>query len=126
MLFWIDNNEPVLEIGKTRQSFFSTAKERLSNEEYEAIRDYIDDLIDKSLDVGGRTFVPGQNISADWSGTPIQVVYDKACQQDSELSALWLGLVSMQVVIDRPEKWYASKIELNGRAFEQMIYFISE
>ena len=125
MLFWMDNGEQVYEIGKTRQSFFEIAKSRLSPDEFDSIVKYIDEIIDKIVNEGGRSFVPGQSISADWSGTPLQVVYDKACNMDSDLSALWVGLIAMQVVIDRPEMWYATKTEFKGRDFEQMIYFIS-
>ena len=115
----------MIEIGRTRQNFFSVAKSRISEDEYKAIVDYIDEILDAIVNAGGRTFAPGQNIPSDWSGTPMQVVYDKACNLDFEASALWLGLVAMQVIIDRPEKWIATKTEFKGRDFEQMIYFIS-
>ena len=130
MLIWLDSGEQVTEIGKRHKSFFSAGEKRLSSDEIERIKQFINSEIDTvpSADEksGDRAYVPGWHSPADWEGTPLEPIYKKACPGDSTLSAYWYGLVTMQIIIDRPETWYAAKTQFKGRTIDQTVYWLRE
>lgn len=130
MLCWMENGQEVTEITGKHKEFFETGEQRLSAEELENIKRFINDAIDKSLEesanAGDRVYVPGWRTQKDWTGTPLQAIFEKAYPDSFEMSAFWYGLITMQVIIDRPETWLAMKTKFDGRKFEQMIYWLKE
>ena len=130
MLCWMENGQEVTEITGKHKEFFETGEQRLSAEELENIKRFINDAIDKSLEetanAGDRVYVPGWRTQKDWTGTPLQAIFEKACPGNFEMSAFWYGLITMQVIIDRPETWLAMKTQFAGRTFDQTVYWLKE
>ena len=126
MLIWVDSNEKVYDIGKSRKSFFEKAKANLSTNEFEAIKGYLNERIDEVVESGTRLIAPNHIVPSVWTETPLQIIFEKACPENFDQSALFLGLVFMQVMIERPELWYSTKTEFKGRDFEQMVYFMTK
>ena len=125
MLYWIDNNREVKEIPKTRKGFFYQRYNRLSESEIELIKDYINSLIDSVIENNKFVFVPGQHVPKTWENTPLDVIWAKACNKDTTASALWFGLITMQIIIDRDEIWRATKINYNNNDIARTTYFLS-
>lgn len=110
---------------------------RLSDSELdlikETINNYIDypdqpnNLLDSFLD-GRRqiitsSWVPGN----DWTGTPFQPIYEKACNYNETSSGNCFGLIVQEVIIERPETWMFGKYELpDGTPIKGMTYFVVE
>ena len=130
MLVWVDNNIEITEISKRHKSFFEKGLAQLLPKEIEDIEAFINNDIDSSLNSRKKgekhAYVPGWRVPKDWSKTPLQIIYDKAFPKDDKSSALWYGLMTMQVIIDRDEKWAAVKTQFNGRSFDQTVYWLRE
>ena len=123
MLFWMDNGNEVTEIWSKHKKFYALGKSRISDKELQEIKDFINAEIDKVLDNDKeKAFVPGWHARKDWNCTPLQVIYDKAFLNDATSCALWYGLACMEVIIDRPEEWFALKSNFN-REFDQTVYW---
>ncbi len=111
-----------LNIVKTvwHKKFFDASKSWLSDDEYKAMIDELNRIIQKSIDDNSdivvSSFIPGSN----WSGTVWDPIYTKACGFDFDHSAQFFGLLVCQVLIDREETWYYIKQETAARG---MIYF---
>ena len=104
------------------RDFFSVCKSRLSEEEYQAMVDELNKIIQEKLDnkedVIVSSFIPG----SDWSDTVWEPIYTKACGYDEEYSAQFFGLLVAQVLIDREEKWYFIRQDIA----KSMIYFVAK
>ena len=118
MLIWSDNMKNVTEISNTRLNFYEQCKNKLTKAEYDNIVDYVNDLIYNS----DKYFVLGWKIPTDWSNTPLSVIYDKCCNTDDVLSAKFLGIITMQCIIDDTQTWYATKSEFN-RNIATLVYW---
>ena len=126
MLLWMESGEEVKDFGN-HNKFFSIGENRLSSDEIEKIEDFINAEIDNTLNnnqiSGDRAYVPGWHSPANWEKTPLQVIYDKAYPGDTLNSAFWYGLITMQVIMNRSETWYAIKTQFKGRSFDQTVYW---
>ncbi len=105
------------------KKFFDASKSYLSDDDYQAMIDELNRVVQKSLDDNSdivvSSFIPG----SDWSGTVWDPIYTKACGFDFDYSAQFFGLLVCQVLIDRKETWYFLKQEATARG---MIYFIPQ
>ena len=122
MLYWMDKEKEITEIGNIHKSLYDMGEARLSAEDMREIEDYINTLIDESISKGNDTYVPGWKAPGSWAGTPLQKIYDIAFPGDEKSCALWYGLVSMQMIIERNEQWLATKTNFN-RDFDQTVYW---
>ena len=104
------------------KKFFDASKHWLSNDEYQAMVDELNRIIQKSIDDNSdivvSSFIPG----SDWSGTVWEPIYTKACGFDFDHAAQFFGLLVCQVLIDREETWYFIKQDVA----RSMIYFRSQ
>lgn len=131
MLIWADTEKEIFEIPKSRRKFFENGKSKLSDYEYEFLKDYINQLIDNVVadkNEGKKFFVPGWQAPGSWEGTPLNVIWEKILPNDADGCALWYGLLVMEILIDRcqiGEEWRAIKTNYN-RNFDQMTYWIEE
>lgn len=125
MVYWMESGEQITEIGLSRRNFYEECIGKLSNQEMDNIKDYINSDIDEFINSDNQVYVPGHRVPTDWSGTELQVIYDKACGQNPNQSALVYGLITLEVMIDRFEKWMATKSNYN-RDFDQMTYWLQE
>ena len=101
------------------KAFFDASKSRLLDEEYKAMTDELNIIVQKSIDDNSdivvSSFIPG----SDWSNTVWDPIYSKACGYDEEFSAQFFGLLLCQVLIDREETWFFIKQDVA----RGMIYF---
>jgi len=101
------------------KDFFDASKSRLSDEEYKAMTDELNTIVQKSIDdkikIVVSSFIPG----SDWSNTVWDAIYSKACGYDEEFSAKFFGLLLCQVLINREETWFFIKQDVA----RGMIYF---
>jgi hypothetical protein len=94
--------------------------ERLTPEEYQAVRDHIDALIDgadKEIVTAG--WLPG----SDWSGTPLIPLYTKAARGDEELAAKLFGLIVYLRIMDHEADWASGRYQVDGRDIGSRTYF---
>ena len=79
------------------KKFFDASKSWLSDDEYQAMIDELNRIvqnnIDNNSDIVVSSFIPG----SDWSGTVWDPIYTKACGFDSDYSAQFFGLLVCQV-----------------------------
>ena len=91
------------------KKFFDASKNWLSDDEYQAMIDELNRIVQNSIDDNSdiivSSFIPG----SDWSGTVWDPIYTKACGFDFDHSAQFFGLLVCQVLIDRKETWYFIK-----------------
>lgn len=66
--------------------------------------------------------VPGWKAPGSWEHTPLDIIWKKAFPGDAVSCAKWYGLLVMENIIDRDEKWYATKTNF-AREFDQMVYW---
>ncbi len=101
------------------KKFFDASKSWLSDDEYQAMIDELNRIVQNSIDDNSdivvSSFIPG----SDWSGTVWDPIYTKACGFDFDYSAQFFGLLVCQVLIDREETWYFIKQDVA----RGMIYF---
>lgn len=101
------------------KKFFDASKSWLSDDEYQAMIDELNRVVQEKLDnkdkVVVSSFIPG----SDWSNTVWDPIYTKACGFDFDHSAQFFGLLMCQVLIDRDETWYFIKQDVA----RGMIYF---
>ena len=101
------------------KDFFNARKAELKDANYKEMIGKLDELVQECMDRGDNvvvsSFIPG----SDWRGSVWQPIYDDACGQDFEHSAMFFGLLVQKVLIDREEKWYFLKQD----NVKGMIYF---
>ena len=93
-------------------------KERLQPEEYEAIENKINSMIEKD-EIHTSSWMPGNN----WAGTVYEPIYTKCCNNDERLSGLCFGLFVWYIFQDREDEWYFGKFEKDGFPIKGMTYF---
>ena len=101
------------------KKFFDASKQWLSDDEYEAMVNELNRIVQKNIDGGEDIVVAGFIPGSDWSGTVWEPIYTKACGFDFEHAAQFFGLLVCQVLIDRKETWYFIKQDIA----KSMIYF---
>jgi len=99
---------------------FDTLKSRLTREEFEAMVERINELIDASgAEIATASWLPG----GDWSGTPFEAIYSKAAPGDSERSAMFFGQLVWYAIMRRPDRWSSAKYELDDKQIRSRTYF---
>jgi len=117
MIINVDNKRA---LGMPRAEDFKRLRGRLSAAEFDAAVDHINGLIDGAGDgIATAGWLPGN----DWSGSPLQPIYDKAARGDYSLSGKFFGLLVWYTVMERPEKWATGKYKKDGREIASRTYF---
>ncbi len=99
---------------------FDTLKSRLTREEFEAMVERINELIDASgAEIATASWLPG----GDWSGTPFEAIYSKAAPGDSERSAMFFGQLVWYAIMRRTDRWSSAKYELDDKQIRSRTYF---
>ena len=100
---------------------FNPLQERLSQDEFDAIVEYINELIDGvGAEIATAGWLPENE---DWTGTPLQPIYDTAARRHYNLAGKMYGLMVWYTVMQRPEQWASGKFEKNGIPIESRTYF---
>ena len=91
---------------------------RLTATEISAIKSELNSRIDAD-EIHTAGWMPG----SDWRGTPFQLIYEKAANQNPDLAARLFGLVVWEVFMERPERWRSGRFELDGKDIGSRTYF---
>jgi hypothetical protein len=102
MLFSIDDRQ-ITTIPQRRRADFNVWRANLSNSDYEAVVEAINEYVDSvpSDKPFVSSFIPGHA----WEGTVYEPL-DLACGKSKEQSGWFFGLIVWQVMINRPDEWY--------------------
>jgi hypothetical protein len=121
MLFDMMSNQLMTKIPYEHD--FKAYRARITDQEYEAIMDRLNGLVDadisKGTDIQTSSWMPGR----DWSGTPFDPIYQKAARKDHTASAKFFGLLVWIMFMNRPEKWTSGRFELDGKPLSGRTYF---
>lgn len=118
MLINVETNEPIDDIPPSRRQNFDIWRSRLTEQESQAIMTRLDDMIETG-DIHTSSWMPG----SDWTDTPFQVIYEKACRQNFDQAAMCFGLFVWLAFINRPERWASGRYEKDGAPIGGMTYF---
>ena len=91
---------------------------RMTAQEVAAIEGWINARID-----GDEIHTAGWLPGADWTGSALQPIYEKAARRNPELAAKCFGLMVYVVFMRRPEDWMSGRFELNGLEIGSRTYF---
>jgi len=118
MLIDIFSEKTILHVPYEDQ--FDILRKRLSDAEFRAMVDRINELID---DGGGQIATAGWLPGNDWTGTPFEPIYTKAARLNYELSARFFGQLVWYTVMCRPERWASGRFEKDGEDIGSRTYF---
>lgn len=109
-----DMLNPIREIPHRRE--YTIWRNRLTVDEYEALVAALTLKLD-----GGKvltsSFIPGK----DWTGTPYQIIYEKACAENVQHAAFFFGLIMWDAVMRHPGHWSFIKSEsVQGTTYFRM------
>jgi hypothetical protein len=99
---------------------FETLRKRLSQAEFDAIVERINELIDQS---GGKVATAGWLPGKDWTGTPFEPIFTIAARRDYNLSAQFFGQMVWYTIMHREERWASGRFEKDGVAIGSRTYF---
>jgi hypothetical protein len=117
MLYSVDDGKIITRI--PYESKYRLSRNRLSDEEYNAIVDELNRRID-SNEVHTSSWIPG----SDWTGTVFEPIYSKACNEDVEEAGKCFGLILWVVMMNRAETWSFGHYMKNDIPIEGLTYFI--
>ena len=100
------------------EKFYRTLKSRLTNDEYKAIENELDNKISGN-EINTSTFLPGHN----WFGTVYEPIYLKACRNNREVSGKFFGIVLWVVLMKRQDSWAFERYKMDKRDIKGMTYF---
>jgi len=113
MLFTLDRKRITAIPHKTE---FNALLRRISDQEYQAIKDELNDVVDKG-DVHTSSWIPGRN----WENTVFGPLYDAT--RDVVLAAKFYGVILWIVMMERNEAWSFGRYEKNNVPIEGLTYF---
>ena len=118
MLIDIDSGKEITKV--PYKGDFDALRARLSDSDFEAMVDRVNELIDESgAEIATAGWLPG----SDWTGTPFAPIYTKAARGDFERSAKFFGQLVWYTVMQRPERWGSGRYNLDGREIGSRTYF---
>lgn len=59
----------------------------------------------------------------DWTGTPFQLIYEKAARYSEEAAAWCFGLMVWKVFTERPKNWTSGRFKKDGKPIGSRTYF---
>lgn len=100
----------MIEVSKMDPNIHKTEWKRwsskLTSEQIEAIEGFLNTFIEYFLQDGSQVLNTSNFLNRkSWENTPLQAIYDHACDQDWEASALCYGLFFWRVMCKREEAW---------------------
>ena len=118
MLIDVSTGKPVSRVPFREQ--FDTLRRRLSAQDFQAIVDRINELVDEGgAEIATAGWLPGN----DWTGTPFESIYTVAAKRNYELSARFFGQVVWYTIMQRPEPWASGRFEKDGVDIGSRTYF---
>ncbi len=118
MLIDIDKGRAIERVPYRAQ--LDALRRRLSDHEFDAMVDRINELIDESgAEIATAGWLPG----SDWTGTPFEPINTKAACGDFDRSAMSFGQLVWYAVMKRPERWASGRYQLDGKDIGTRTYF---
>jgi hypothetical protein len=99
---------------------FDRLRARLSVEEFDAMVDRVNELIDEA---GGEVATAGWLPGSDWTGTVFAPIYTKAARGDFDRSAMFFGQLVWYTVMQRRERWASGRYQVDGKDIGSRTYF---
>lgn len=84
---------------------------------YDAVRNYVENKIMPSNDFSAATMFPKRS----WDNTPLMFIINTL--NDEEMSAWFLGLLIMDIIMQDIDYWFVTKTNFTGRDFETCYYW---
>lgn len=91
---------------------------RLSNQEIQSIKAEILSRI-KGDKVATTGWIPG----SDWTNTPFQPIYEKACLFSKEAAGMCFGLIVWEIMMEHEKCWSFGRYKLKDVPIRSMTYF---
>jgi len=88
---------------------FKIWKSRLTSQEYCRLIDILTQKIDED-EIHTSSWIPG----SDWSDTPYDIIWEKACHKDEQHAAFFFGLILWDAVMRHPDDWCFGKYSQHG------------
>lgn len=93
-------------------------RSRLTDTEYSEIQAALLSMV-QGGEIHTSSWMPG----SDWSDTPFEPIYTKACEGDSNAAALCFGLFVWVLMQEHPESWSFGRYEKDGIQIRGLTYF---
>ncbi|WP_078125185.1 hypothetical protein [Leptospira alexanderi] len=116
MLINLDTGKPITSVPHKKE--FGVWKNRLSDIQYEAIRNNLIERIQTGK-VHTSSWIPG----SDWSNTVFEPIYSVACCQNQESAAKFFGLILWDVLMQDENSWSFGRYEKDGIPIQGLTYF---
>lgn len=118
MLIDVDSGKPIERV--PFETDFNALRRRLSETEFSAMVDRVNELIEKSgAEIATAGWLPG----SDWNGTPFQPIYETAAPGDFDRAAMFFGQLVWYTIMRRPERWASGRYQVDGRDTGSRTYF---
>ena len=116
MLYSVDSGTYLTKV--PHQQDFTIWTSRLSPADLARIRLELQHIFSAS-EIKTSSWIPGD----DWTGTPWEPLYEKACRRDEAAAARCFGLFVWEAVIHDKDAWGFGRYEKDGVPIEGMTYF---
>lgn len=105
---------------------YSLLESRMDLSEIDAAIAYINSIINDDLEKGTEIQTAGWMPGADWVGTPLESIYEKAARRNPDLAGRIFGLLVWRVFMERPERWVTGRFGMNGEELSSLTYFMPQ
>ncbi len=116
MLYSIESGQYIEHL--PHEDDFNRWRSRLTDDEFQAIVNELNERISGD-EIHTSSWIPGN----DWSGTVYDPIYQRACEQDPNVSGLCFGLFMWFVVQNHPDVWSFGRYEKEGVPINGITYF---
>jgi hypothetical protein len=117
VVYYLDSETPVTAMPRPQQ--FNLLVQRLTPSQFQAASDYINALIGDH-DIETSSWMPKD---PDWTGTPLQPIYEIAARYNYELAAQLFGLLVFNVFMNREDEWITGRFDKDGLPLPGRTYF---
>ena len=117
VVYYLDGEHPVQSIPRQKQ--YQIITKRLDAQQLASVDSYLVDLIGDS-DIETSSWIPE---SPDWSGTPLQPIYEIAAKKNHDLAAQFFGILVFKTFMDHDEEWITGRFEMDGEPLRGRTYF---
>jgi hypothetical protein len=117
VVYYLESTTPVAVMPRRQQ--LALLLQRLTYADLQAAKDYINKLVGDQ-DINTSSWLPADS---DWTGTPLQPIYERAARYNYDLAAQLFGLLVFNVFKDREDAWITGRFEKNGSPLPGRTYF---
>ena len=111
--------EAIPDVPRARREQYRIWRGRLSQAQYDAIADHLNERIDGAPIHTAGWMPPGEK----WDGTVFEPILSVACRGNRDAAGKCFGLILWEVMIRREDDWSFGRFERDGVPIESMTYF---